>query len=152
MLADLLVFSTLEASPSETVRIDLFSKVEDNLIAKTKVMSLDDLINLLWTAIKIDRGSPVFYERLEKELTKRILGVKDDQFELLLQCFVGEKSEKSLSQFSSKFMDLVIQVILDKRDRFQLKTIVSLMWSCARIDFTNENHQILDLLMSFAKY
>ena len=33
-----------------------------------------------------------------------------------------------------------------------MKTIVHLMWSCARIDFTNENHQILDFLMAFAKY
>lgn len=152
VLADLLVLSTMEANPSETKQIDLFSKVEKDLIAKTKAMVLEDLINLLWTAQKIDRGSLVFFDRLEKELTKRIRGIKDDQFELLMRCFVGEKSEESLSQFSNKFMDLVIQVIQDKRDRFQLKTIVHLMWSCARIDFTNEDYQILDLLKSFASY
>lgn len=49
-------------------------------------------------------------------------------------------------------MDLIIRVIQDKRDRFALTTIVNLMWSSARIDFTNENHQILDLLKSFASY
>ena len=49
-------------------------------------------------------------------------------------------------------MGLIIKVIQDKRDRFALKTIVNLMWSCARIDFTNESHQILDLLKSFAEY
>lgn len=49
-------------------------------------------------------------------------------------------------------MDLIIRVIKDKRDRFALKTIVNLMWSCARIDFTNEKHQILELLKSFASY
>ena len=49
-------------------------------------------------------------------------------------------------------MDLIIRVIKDKRDRFALTTIVNLMWSCARIDFTNEKHQILDLLKSFASY
>lgn len=37
-------------------------------------------------------------------------------------------------------MDLVFRVIQDKRERFALKTIVALMWSCARIDFTNDNH------------
>ena len=69
-----------------------------------------------------------------------------------MQCFLGDESEKSLSQFSNKFMGLIIKVIQDKRDRFALKTIVNLMWSCARIDFTNESHQILDLLKSFAEY
>ena len=47
-------------------------------------MALDDLINLLWTALKIDRGSSMFYERLEKELGKRIRGIKDEQYETLL--------------------------------------------------------------------
>ena len=69
-----------------------------------------------------------------------------------MQCFLGDESEKSLSQFSNKFMGLIIKVIQDKRDRFALKTIVNLMWSCARIDFTNESHQILDLLKHFAEY
>jgi len=78
VIADLLVLSTLEATPNETERTDLFSMVENDLIAKTKVMALEDLINLLWTALKIDRGSSMFYERLEKELAKRIRTVKDD--------------------------------------------------------------------------
>ena len=140
IMSDLLVLSTMEASADENKSDDLFSKVEGELMSKMKLMSLDDLINLLWTALKIDRGSGMFFERLEKELAKRIRTIKDEQYETLLQCFIGEKSDKSLAQFSSKFMDLVIRVIMDKRDRFALKTIVSLMWSCARIDFTNENH------------
>ena len=69
-----------------------------------------------------------------------------------MQCFLGDESEKSLSQFSNKFMGLIIKVIQDKRDRFALKTIVNLMWSCARIDFKNESHQILDLLKHFSEY
>ena len=43
-------------------------------------------------------------------------------------------------------MDLLFRVIIDRRDRFQLKTIVNLMWVCARIDFTNSNKQVLELL------
>lgn len=40
----------MEAKPTETDQIDLFSKVEKDLVAKTKAMALEDLINLLWTA------------------------------------------------------------------------------------------------------
>ena len=104
-----------------------------------KLMALEDLINLLWTSLKIEKGSGVFYDRLEREIGKRIKSIKDEQYETLLQCFIGDESEKSLGKFSDKFMDLIIRVIKDKRDRFALKTIVNLMWSCARIDFTNEN-------------
>ena len=43
-----------------------------------KAMSLDDLINLLWSALEINRGGPMFYKRLENELEKRIRGIKDD--------------------------------------------------------------------------
>ena len=111
-----------------------------------KLMALDDLINLMWTALKIEKGSAVFYDRLEYEISKRIKGIKDEQYETLLQCFIGEQSEQSLGNFSEKFMDLIIRVIKDKKDRFALKTIVNLMWSCARIDFRNDNKQTLEFL------
>ena len=102
-----------------------------------KVMSLDDLINLMWSALEINRGGQLFYETLEGELGKRIRGIKDEQFETLISCFSGEKGGKSMTQFSSRFLDLVIRVMKDKRDRFQLSTIVNLIWSCAKIDFTS---------------
>lgn len=85
IMTDLLVLSTMEATESEADNVkDLFSDVETQLMTKMKVMALDDLINLLWTALKINRGSPLFYERLERELSKRIRGIKDDQYETLL--------------------------------------------------------------------
>lgn len=97
VMSDLLVLSTMEAVASEAESPkDLFSKVEGELMSKMKLMALDDLINLLWTGLKIDRGSVLFYERLEKEIAKRIRGIKDEQYETLLQCFMGEQSEKSL--------------------------------------------------------
>ena len=43
-----------------------------------KEMSLDDLINLLWSALEIGKGSKIFYESLELELGKRIRGIKDE--------------------------------------------------------------------------
>lgn len=58
-------------------------------------MNLEDLINLLWTSLELERGSSMYYETLEKELTGRIRGIKDDQFETLISCFSGEKGDKS---------------------------------------------------------
>ena len=83
-----------------------------------KVMNLDDLINLMWSALEINRGGKMFYETLEGEIGKRIRGIKDEQFETLIACFSGEKGGQSMSQFSKKFLDLVIRVMKDKRDRF----------------------------------
>ena len=48
------------------------------MILKMKVMSLDDLINLLWAAVEINRGGEMFYKTLEGELGKRIRGIKDE--------------------------------------------------------------------------
>ena len=35
-------------------------------------------------------------------------------------------------------MELILKVIRDKRDRFALKTLVQVIWACARIDFTKD--------------
>lgn len=49
-----------------------------------KSMALDDLINLLWSALEMDRGGELFFKNLEGELAKRVRGIKDEQFETLL--------------------------------------------------------------------
>lgn len=41
-------------------------------------MALDDLLNLMWSALEIERGGDLFYKTLEEELTKRVRGIKDD--------------------------------------------------------------------------
>jgi hypothetical protein len=43
-------------------------------------MNLEDLINLMWASIKISKGSQIFFNQLEKMLSKQILKVKDEQF------------------------------------------------------------------------
>ena len=57
---------------------DLFTQIESDVIIKMKEMSLDDLINLLWSTLEIGKGSEIFYQSLESELAKRIRGIKDD--------------------------------------------------------------------------
>ena len=79
VMSDLLVLSTMESTFDESENPkDLFSKVEHNLIKKMKFMNLDDLINMLWTSLKINKGSSFFYERIEDEISKRIRGIKDE--------------------------------------------------------------------------
>jgi hypothetical protein len=64
----------------------------------------------------------------------------------LISCFVGEKADSSLDVFSEKFMKLVLTVIKEKRDRFTLKTLVQVIWACARIDFSNSHFEMIPLL------
>jgi hypothetical protein len=101
VFSDILVLSTLE-SKQETGQkaADLFSSVEADLIMSMKVMALDDLLNLMWSALEIDRGSQFFYQTLEAELSKRVRGIKDEQFETLIGCFLGEKADLSMNVFS----------------------------------------------------
>lgn len=141
VMTDLLLLSTKGANKhiSETVdmKLDLFSALETDLILKMKSMSLDDLINLMWTALEMQRGSGVFFNELEKEMAKRVRSIKDDQFETLIACFSGEKADQSTEMFSKKFLELILQVIKDKKDRFSLGNLVQVIWSCSRLDFTN---------------
>lgn len=80
ILADLIVLSTQEhGDAAEAAEAkDLFSMIEIELIKKMKMMSLDDLINLMWSVIEVEKGGPVFYEKLETEIAKRIRGIKDE--------------------------------------------------------------------------
>ena len=57
-----------------------------------------------------------------------------------------------MAKFTSKFLDLVIRVIKDKRDRFSLSTIVNLIWSCAKIDFSSERSEIIEMYKDYAQY
>ncbi len=51
---------------------DLFDQVEAEVILKMKVMTLPDLLNLLWSVQEIKRGSAYFYEKLEEEIMTRM--------------------------------------------------------------------------------
>jgi len=44
-------------------------------------MTLDELLNVLWAVLEVNRGTPLMYQTIEEELTKRIRLIKDDQFE-----------------------------------------------------------------------
>jgi hypothetical protein len=100
-----------------------------------KSMALDDLLNVMWSALQIGRGSDLFFNSLEEELVKRIRGIKDDQFEQLIGCFVGEKAEATINKFSKRFLQLILRVLEEKKEKFHIKTLVSVIWAFARIDF-----------------
>lgn len=115
-------------------------------------MALDDLLNLMWSALEIDRGSQFFFQTLEAELAKRVRGIKDEQFETLIGCFQGAKADLSMNIFSQRFLTLVLNVIREKKDKFALRTLVQVIWACARIDFSNDKMDMIGLLKEFAEY
>jgi hypothetical protein len=57
-----------------------------------------------------------------------------------------------MNLFSQRFLQLVLNVIKDKRDRFALRTLVQVMWACSRIDFTNEKFELIPFFKEFAQY
>ena len=54
------------------------------------------------------RGSQTFYTELEKELTKRILKVEDDDYSILISCL---SKEETTNNFNDKFVNIVLGVI-----------------------------------------
>jgi len=73
---------------------------------------------------------------------------------MLMTCFdrQGEDDTKASEKMSSRFLDLVIKVVREKRDRFSARTLVNFIWSCAKIDFSSNMHKIRELLEEFAGY
>ena len=59
MLTDILVIATTEEreAGSAVTDNDLFTQIESDVILKMREMNLDDLINLLWSALEIGKGS-----------------------------------------------------------------------------------------------
>ena len=50
-------------------------------------------------------------------MAKRLFKVQDDEFETLLSCFAEDMGKGKIG-FSERFLDIVFQVIMDKKDRF----------------------------------
>lgn len=63
---------------------------------KMKFMALPDLLNLMWSTQEIRRGSNYFYEKLEEEILSRIRTVKDDDLQLLIECFADDGGNEGL--------------------------------------------------------
>lgn len=58
--------------------------LEDDLIGMMKDLKLNNLVYLLWTSIKINKGGELFKESLEKHLTRKLATAKDEDLVILL--------------------------------------------------------------------
>ena len=81
VLTNVLVLTTLNKEAELRVQKlteskDFWDQCETPLILKMKEMGLGDLINLLWSAVEVGRGSDGFFKELESNLVKKILKVK----------------------------------------------------------------------------
>jgi hypothetical protein len=79
-LTNILVLATVAkgSEGAEGLSGDLFDQLEPEVILKMRSMQLPDLLNLLWSAQEIKRGSKLFFEKLEEEIISRIRTVKDE--------------------------------------------------------------------------
>lgn len=152
MLTNILVLSTVakDVEAVDTGELDFWDSLETHVILKMKEMELSDLINLMWSGMEINKGSRTFYSELEKEMTKRILKVKDEDYQTLLGCFTSEQGLIGNNNFTSKFIDIVLEVISTKKDRFQLRTLVHIIWALAKIDFSSP--KVVEILKDLQAY
>ncbi|CDW91217.1 UNKNOWN [Stylonychia lemnae] len=147
-VTNILVLSTTGKTNSEkivTITGDLFDALQSELIIKMQSMNLSDLINLMWSISEIKKGSQLFYSELEKQITLRLRSINDDDLLLLLDCFSDMQNS-----FSQKFLDIIINVIQEKKDRFQLKTLVNIIFAFSKIDF--DYTSIQQILLDFRDY
>lgn len=76
IMTNIMVLSTkaklFETALSDSGRVDFWDSMEPQVILNMKEMKLEELINLMWSSQKVKKGGNLFYQELEKELTKRI--------------------------------------------------------------------------------
>lgn len=148
VLTNILILSTVakDTVHGSSQAADLFDAVEPELIIKLKSMNISELINLLWSAQEIQKGSPYFFGKLEEEICARLRTIKDEDFSLLLECFI----EDGKSKFSENFLQMLLKVIVEKKDRFDLKTLVHTIWSLSKLDV--DEGTVHDILYEMKDY
>lgn len=114
VLTNILVLATVAKDPegaAKEAELDLWDSVENSVIVKMREMELGDLVNLMWSALEVKKGSRTFFSELEKELKKRILKVQDEEYSVLIGCLTKENNPISNNNFTERFVDIVLGVI-----------------------------------------
>jgi len=161
VLCDILIISTACKEADKAIQenfgkdynsLDLWDTIEPIITMKMRDMKLPDLINLLWCASELKKGSDPFLKELEKNLTRLILKVGDDDFEQLLTCFTREESNPLKdSKFAKNLLQMVLSVLEKKKDRFQLRTLVSIGWQLSKLEFS-ATEQVIEALNGIRDY
>ena len=66
-------------------------------------------------------------------------------------CFSNDAISDKKINFSDKFMQIILKVIDDKKDRFQLRTLVHIIWSLSKIDFS-ASERVIQVLKDLKDY
>ena len=73
-------------------------------------------------------------------MSKKLRSIKDSDLELLIGCF-----EEAESHFSQKFLKMIIKLIKEKQGRFQLSTLINIVFAFSKIDFSF--NEVLEVLL-----
>lgn len=113
ILTNLLVLSTkVREFEQKTSNItDLWDSFEPRLVLKLDSMQLDDLVNLLWSSLRVNKGTRAFFDELEKAIRKRVYKFKDEEFETLIGCVTNDSVSP---EFAEKFLRIVTNVINER--------------------------------------
>ena len=108
MLTDILVLSTVAKDYEDAAKskdgADFWDSLEPHVIMTMKEMQLEDLINLMWSALEVQKGSDTFFREVEKQISSKILKIKDDEFQVLIGCFTRDINPATTNNFSERFM------------------------------------------------
>ena len=126
-------------------------------------MKVEELVDLMWWLIQADIDNDIIYSSLQKELQLRMSAMKDEEILILLSCFTDSKSgveigtlndskveeekqkniEKILDQMMTKLLGTVVKVVSQKIKKFQLRTLIGIVWTLSRLNLQADDKVIL---------
>jgi hypothetical protein len=104
-----------EEATKEQTGSDLWDQLQPQLILRMDKMLLEDLINLMWSALHVGKGSDTFFNEVDKNIRKRIYKIKDEDFQTMIGCVTNDNVQPV---FAEKFLNIVLRVINEKKDTF----------------------------------
>ena len=75
VLTNILVLATVAKDPegaAKDAELDLWDSVENSVIVKMREMELGDLVNLMWSALEVNKGSRTFFSAKYKMSEKNV--------------------------------------------------------------------------------
>lgn len=110
-------------------RSQIYSKIESDMTHRFNKMHISDLVDMLWWLLQQEHKNDIVFNRIQDEIKLRMNNMKDQELLLFLRCFTENSSE-----FSSKLIGSITDVISKKITKYETKTLVGIVWSFSRLN------------------
>lgn len=129
---------------------------------RLKKMSVEELTDIMWWLIQAEIKNDVLFSALQREIKSRMNAMKDSDLLTFLSCFTDSKSGVSikskkgsqmetkkseepteineiLDNFMYQLLGTTVNVIRKKLTKFELKTLVGIVWTFSRLNLQAED-------------